>query len=92
MYVIAPVIGSTVAVPFEGESIKVTEVESIFPSLSVSLVRMEITTELFSIVVAISIVAFGPSFTGVTVITKVSLTQIAGKGSPLSQTLTIIVS
>ena len=63
-----------------------------FPSVSESFETTIIVTETFSYVLATSRVAFGASLIGVTVIIKVSFTQIAGRGVPLSQTETTIVS
>ena len=62
------------------------------PSESVSFETTSIVTEISSFVLVTSTEAFGASFTGVTVRINVSLTQIAGRGVPLSQTETITVS
>ena len=92
MYVTSPVVGFTVTVPFVGFDTTLTLASLIEPSVSVSLFVTSITTGVSSLVVATSSTAFGASFTGVTVIIKVSFIQIAGSGVPLSQTDTTIVS
>ena len=92
VYVTSPVVGFTVTVPFVGLVTIVTLASLIEPSVSVSLLVTSIKTAVSSFVVAMSSTAFGASLIGVTVIIKVSFTQIAGRGVPLSQTETTIVS
>ena len=62
------------------------------PSESISFVTTFTVTEIFSFVLVTSSTAFGASLTGVTVMIKVSFTQIAGSGVPLSHIETTIVS
>ena len=61
-------------------------------SLSPASVKSPVAGPPSSDIVFESLSTTGSSFTGVTVIIRVSLTQITGNGNPLSQTLTIIVS
>ncbi len=69
---IAPVVGSTVAVPSFGPEVIVTVVASTLPSTSVSFATTSTTTEVSSFVDAASLAAKGGSFSSVIVIDTVA--------------------
>ena len=75
VYVMSPVTGSTLVVPLPGGVTTVTVVGSRFPSTSVSLSTTGVVTGVSSSVASESSFATGGSFTGVTSIVTVAVSQ-----------------